>query len=478
LLFNSLYFNRAISFFYAKNSLFVFPIKKEWKHIYKNHGIKINEPASSILWELFMFTLTVKKFLDFTRSLLLGIKLFENESIRAGQNLKLNSIYFRDLGISNIGDNVKVHKDRNFVNWYLQNIANENFTCVYHNVFDLKNSELTSEYRMSFYRIYHKELFFEKTLKNCAKNIGSAIVFIFKICLNRDDIVLALFNLKGCIDSANAISNAEFINLKTVVFNNSIGSIKPLWATALERRNVFIDYCFYSSSSEPSDERNYKKSDGLLILSSWSNYVVFDELQKQDLEEQLLFHGTVQIAPILPWWSDIEFDIPELDKPTIALFDTALHNQIYLRGTLNQFGWDSPEIALTFLRNILEIAEENNLKIYYKNKRPRPNKMRNNEHFYGVRSLLAKYKKSVFLIDDRVAPVRVIANSFLTISKPLSTTAIIAKSLGKPSVYFDPTGKIRPSDPACRGCKVFSSKQELNKYIQSLSIKSDTLPES
>lgn len=468
ILFNSFYFNRAISFYHAKNSFFVFPIKKEWKLVFENHGIKVNGHASRILWRIFIFLLTVKNFLNFMRSILFRISFFENKSTHTGQNLKHNSIYFCNLGKSNIGDNKKAHKDCNFVNWYTQNIANENFSNVYHNVVDLEGSESDPEYRRSFLRIYHKELFFEKSLKDCIRNLGLAIVFIFKICLKRDDFLLALFNLGGCIDSANAISNLKFTNLKTVVFNNSIGSVKPLWAIALERNNIFIDYCFYSTSSEPLDERKYKKNDGLWILSKWSRYVVFDELQKQDLQEQLSFHGTVQIANVLPWWSDIEFDIPDLGKPTISLFDSALHNQIYFRGALNQFGWDSPEIALTYLRDVLQIAEENNLKIYYKNKRARSIEMRHDEHFYGVLSLLAKYKNSVFEIDDRVAPIRLMTNSFLTISKPLSTTAVIAKSLGKPSVYFDPTGKIIPSDPSCRGCKVFKSKHELNKFIQSL----------
>jgi polysaccharide biosynthesis PFTS motif protein len=402
------------------------------------------------------------------RNTFFSISLFENKSTHTEQNLKHDSIYFCNLGKSNIGDSIKAHKERNFVNWYIQNIAGKNFTNVYHNVIDLADSGAAPKDGRNLLRIYHKELFFERSFKDCIKNLGLAIFFMSKICLKRDDFFLALFNLGGCIDSANAISNLKFTNLKTVVFNNSIGSIKPLWAISLERNNIFIDYCFYSTSSEPLDERKYKKKDGLWILSKWSRYIVFDELQKQDLQEQLSFHGKFQVANVLPWWSDIEFDIPDLGKPTISLFDSALHNQIYFRGTLNQIGWDSPEIALTYLRDVLEIAVENNLKIYYKNKRPRSIEMRNDEHFYGVLSLLAKYKNSVFEIDDRVAPIRLMKSSFLTISKPLSTTAVIAKSLGKPSVYFDPTGKIIPSDPSCRGCKVFKTKQELNKFIQSL----------
>ena len=467
-LFNSFYFNRVISFYYAKNSFFVFPIKKEWDLIFEDHGIKTNVKAGRILWLIFIFLLTVRQFLNFMRDISFGMHNFKSKSTHAVQNLKQNSIYFCNLGKSNISCNMKDRKERNFVNWYTQNIASENFTNIYHNVVNLEGSAANYEYGRMPLLIYHKKLFFKSSANEYIKNLGVAIVFMFKICFKKDDFALVLFNLGGCIDSANAISNVKFTNLKTVVFHNSVGSIKPLWAVALERQNVLIDYCFYSTNSEPLDEHQQKKTDALWILAGWSRYVVFDELQKQDLQDQLVFQGTVQIAKVLPWWSDIEFDIPDLGKPTISLFDTALHNQIYSRSTLNQLGWDSPEIALTYLKAVLEIAEENNLKVYYKNKRSRSNEMRNDEHFYGVISLLAKFKNSLFEIDDRVAPVRMIESSFLTISKPLSTTAVIAKSLGKPSVYFDPTGKLIPTDPSCRGCKVLKSKHELNSFIQNL----------
>jgi len=470
MLFNSFYFNRAISFYYGKNSSFVFPIKKEWTFIFEDHEIKINRQASRIMWEIFIFLLTIKNFFKFIKNILFGLCILKSKSAHTGKNLKHNSIYFCNLGGSNISFDMKGHKKLNFVNWYTQNIATENFSNIYHNVVDFKDSGVDDEGGRNVLGFYHSKLFFGISFKDGMKNLGAAIVFMFKICFKRDDFPLALFNLGACIDSTNAISNSKSINLRTVVFNNSVGSVKPLWAVALERNNIFIDYCFYSTSSEPLDVQKHKKIDGLWTLASWSRYVVFDELQKQDLQEQLLSQATIQIAQVLPWWSDIDFDIPNSGKPTISLFDSALHNQIYFRGSLNQFGWGSPEIALAYLKVVLEIAEESNLKVYYKNKRARSIEMRNDEHFYGVISLLAKYKNSVIEIDDRVAPVRVIANSFLTISKPFSTTAVLAESLGKSSVYFDPTGKILPTDPSSRGLRVFKSKQELKNYIQALLI--------
>jgi polysaccharide biosynthesis PFTS motif protein len=220
--------------------------------------------------------------------------------------------------------------------------------------------------------------------------------------------------------------------------------------------------------SEALDELKYKKTDGLWLLASWSTYFVFDELQKQELRDQISTQAKIQITKVLPWWSDTNFEIPELDKPAISLFDSALPKQFYIRSPINQFGWDSPEIALTYLRVVLELAEENNFKVFYKNKRAKSIEMRNDEHFYGVKSLLVRYKNSVIEIDERVAPIRVIEKSFLTISKPFSTTGVLAESLRKPSVYFDPTGKVSSSDPSARGSTILKNKQELNQFIKNL----------
>lgn len=467
-LFKSFYFNRAISFYYAKSSLFVFPIKKGWKPIFETHGIKINVPVSRILWKMFILAFTVRNLFKLVKNFLFGLFVFKSESAHAGKNPKHESIYFPNLGKSNISFDAENHKKLNFVNWYTQNVASDNFGNVYHNVADLEGGRVVGEVRTKVLGCYHDKLFFDISFRDCIKNLGVALFFIFKFCYKRDEFLLALFNLGGCIDAVNAISHLKSTNLKTVVFNNSAGSIKPLWAVGLERNNILIDYCFYATHAEALDEQKYRKTDGLWLLSSWSRFVVFDELQKQELQAQISSQANIRIAKVLPWWSDINFEIPDLDKPTISLFDSALHNQVYIRSPLNQLGWGSPEIALTYLRVVLELAEENNFKVYYKNKRTRSIQLRNDEHFDGVKSLLAKYKDSVIEIDETVAPIRIIEKSFLSISKPFSTTAVLAESLGKPSVYFDPTGKISTSDTSARGSTVLKNKQELNDFIESL----------
>jgi polysaccharide biosynthesis PFTS motif protein len=467
-LFNSFYFNRAISFYYAKNSLFVFPIKKEWEPIFETHGIEINRQASRIMWKIFISAFTIKNLSKLVRNLLFGFFVFKSKSTYAGKNLEHGSVYFPNLGQSNISFDAKNYKNLNFVNWYTQNVARDSFANVHHNIADLASSKMIGEGKTNVLGCYHRTLFFDLSFRDCIKSLGLAIFFMLKFCLKKNECLLVLFNLEGCIASVNSVSHLKCTNLKTVVFNSSVGSIKPLWAIGLERNNVFIDYCFYAMHSEALDELKYKKTDGLWLLASWSRYFVFDELQKQELRDQISTQAKIEITKVLPWWSDTNFEIPELDKPAISLFDSALPKQFYIRSPINHFGWGSPEIALTYLRVILELAEENNFKVFYKNKRAKSIEMRNDEHFYGVKSLLGRYKNSVIEIDERVAPIRVIEKSFLTISKPFSTTAVLAESLRKPSVYFDPTGKVSSSDPSARGSTILKNKQELNQLIKNL----------
>ena len=94
--------------------------------------------------------------------------------------------------------------------------------------------------------------------------------------------------------------------------------------------------------------------------------------------------------------------------------------------------------------------------------------IRNKKHWDAISKLLIEYKDIVIQVDDRISPERLIQNSSITISKPLSTTAIIARSLNKPTIYLDPTTRINKSDPALRGIIILSTKKELLYHITNL----------
>ena len=48
---------------------------------------------------------------------------------------------------------------------------------------------------------------------------------------------------------------------------------------------------------------------------------------------------------------------------------------------------------------------------------------------------------------------------------PYTSTALIAREAGIPSIYYDPTGLLRKDDPAAHGIPVVLGKHELEQWI-------------
>jgi polysaccharide biosynthesis PFTS motif protein len=152
-------------------------------------------------------------------------------------------------------------------------------------------------------------------------------------------------------------------------------------------------------------------------------------------------------------------------KFTISVFDYLPGVNHYGTSTLSDLGYYSWEANLKFLTQIYEICEKNRFLLLHKSKRP-----------ISPKNIPLSYKKSINIfdplyyrnIDTRVAVKRILLASKVSISKPITSPAIVAKEIGLHSIYFDPLGRVQKSDPALRGIPIFSEKNEMEKYLQSI----------
>ena len=51
---------------------------------------------------------------------------------------------------------------------------------------------------------------------------------------------------------------------------------------------------------------------------------------------------------------------------------------------------------------------------------------------------------------------------------PFTATALIAKKMGKPTVYYDPSGLIQKDDRGAHGIEIISGKKELEAWLEKL----------
>jgi polysaccharide biosynthesis PFTS motif protein len=79
-----------------------------------------------------------------------------------------------------------------------------------------------------------------------------------------------------------------------------------------------------------------------------------------------------------------------------------------------------------------------------------------------------KDKDNYSAIEPDLDAVQLTQKTEATISMPFTSTAIIAKLNGKPSVYYDPSGLIQKDDRAAHGIPVLSNIDELEEWVKSI----------
>ena len=69
------------------------------------------------------------------------------------------------------------------------------------------------------------------------------------------------------------------------------------------------------------------------------------------------------------------------------------------------------------------------------------------------------------MVDPSLPASRVIELSQAVISMPFTSTALIAKEMGKPSIYYDPTGLLLRDDRAAHGIPIVAGERELDEWL-------------
>lgn len=465
-LLTSFTFNRAIANYYTGNISLVFPLNKEWQQIFKEYEIISNKHLCLILWRIYTLGSIFRNLLVFIKSSkVIKSKKFFAKTAYPVTNDSFSNIYFYDISLRNLPSESGLEFEKNIVTWYKKNVLLGDPINVVHNVRDHNSKKLT---HIGFKFSYYQTLFFNDNIYGSIRALTWYFVALLKNFTHLKTNLNLLLIFAEMIDAKKTYDRYKESNLTALVFNNSIGSTKPIWAVVLEKQKVRLDYCFYACYAEPLDiDFNYP-IDGYWKLARWNNYYVVDKYQSEQLSLQVIHRPLNIYKDVIPWWSDTNIEIGEYSDKSIVLFDTILHSNLYTLGTLNQFGWYKVEIAKKYLLIALETAQELDLIVFYKLKRIRESKNRNSEHWNYINDLIIKFNKNVVQIDDRVAPERIIKSTRITISKPLSTTAIIAKQMEKPSVYLDPTMGVLKNDPALRGIELVYGKNDLKQFIQNI----------
>jgi len=129
------------------------------------------------------------------------------------------------------------------------------------------------------------------------------------------------------------------------------------------------------------------------------------------------------------------------------------------------FEYRTYDITNKFLSDVYIATSARNM--YMAHKVKRINKSTDIKYIKKLRQL---NKRSFYAeVHHSVDATQVIQNTEACISSPFTSTALIAKLEGRPSIYYDPTGMIQKDDRAAHGIPVVTGLNELERWVEQLS---------
>jgi polysaccharide biosynthesis PFTS motif protein len=191
--------------------------------------------------------------------------------------------------------------------------------------------------------------------------------------------------------------------------------------------------------------------------------LVWDGFQADVIKSSSLY------APILEevghiWFSSSDESVC-IPINSVAIFDvTPRRSSIRIStGMCVEYNY-KVDIANQFLNDIQVVLAKNNLTAVHKIKRM----IKTTHKAYLKNIKLLKNESNYVEINPNIDALQVIQKSKACISMPFTSTAVIAKQEGKPSVYYDPSGMIPDGDKAAHGIPVLNGIKELEDWVDEL----------
>jgi polysaccharide biosynthesis PFTS motif protein len=443
-----------------------YPLKKNWLNQLSVLGLRFNQPICSIL----MFIHELKTSL---RSILGVFKYVKHA--RLAWDSRQNAYSYR-------ANNSEV---------FLYGFAKENFPTASlpsHNFFEWLENYLGTD--VVFYHDQkeicdalpsHKNLIYQNSIRDrlYPQSFFHVLFDFLKLFLRvvvskkfksihylyiTDEVMISQQIMEGAID----------LSLDYVFIPSSYLVIKPLWATTLESLGVKVVSVHYSASAEPRDSKHKRVVSGIWHLSNWVNSWVIDQEQINQMTSTSEFSSRNYKIIGVPYWAGKIF-VPSrgLKEPFLSVFDTYINDPSFLSsGTIDSLGWNDYKLEFTFVEIILECASELGLTVLHKKKRKISKFSTLPEiRFAEFRAkLVSKYGALYQQLDEDYSAHSLIEISRAVVSKPFSTPAYLAKQIGVPSFFLDPTGNIGSEDPGLRECSLVKGKTDLKALLENVLI--------
>ena len=457
--FIGLNFNRALLYSIGNHSAFVHPMPFQWRNCLRKKNVKIADRANSLLWFsytclMFMFGVVkiVKTLLESINALFFFNKPFYG-----------NFVYFDTLSAGNLPHQGNDGRSFDIMSWFVHWNRDYEVDTICHSVKDELSRKVNGISVVSI----------PSSIPPLTE-ISAIMCFLYwSICA----VSIAAFDcirgrwwhpllLNQAVASTKARLQQNRYIAKEYLFHNSSWFYRPLWTYETEKRGALVSFYFYSTNCEQIKQANgYPAMHYGWQAMTWPRYLVWDSFQANFVKRAIGDQAHVIVTgPI--YFHNSDMPMPAITGKQIAVFDISPLRTSRYQAICLSIEYYLPETCIAFLQDIHYVTRQTCYKMVWKRKR----KIGLLAH---ARYCLAEDRfstdESVIVIDPDIAAHRVIESSNAVISMPFTSTALIARELGKPSCYYDPTGMVQKDDRAAHGIEILNGRLELSRWIESLS---------
>ena len=452
--------NRAMLYALGKPDCIVLhPMPPEWRNVLRTHGFKVPETLTRFLWYLYIVLFLFNGIRSFVTQNLRNIKaiIILPKDQKMGKYAYFNGLIAGSLPQYDIGGS-----SHDITSWYYHwSSRAKDLDAMCHSVEGVTRTHVASTPVVSIPHAVPSLSKIKSFFNYFIWSIAATIKAIFSLFLNHwwNILLLKEASLAAVVRMQQPSKLA-----RDYLFNNADYIYRPLWTYEAEKLGSQITFYFYSTNCEAFKRVNgYPKITYGWQIMNWPHYLVWDNYQSDFIRRAVGEQATISIVgPI--WFQSSACEMPKLEKSSVAVFDVTPH-RVSRYCTL---GADSefyvPSVSEKFLEDIVNALQYFGMAMLWKRKRnigalAHP-------HYRNFLDGLSE-RDDVTLIDPGISALRVIESSCAVISMPFTSTAIIAREIGKPSVYYDPTGGLQPDDRAAHGIPILSTVEELEACLSS-----------
>lgn len=449
--------NKALLYALGKpGSGVIHPLPPEWRKALGQHGFEVAEIRSALAWNGYVVLLFVYGFVCITRLFFNSVK----EIIFPRYQSLGRYVYFNALTAGTLPRPCKDGRSHDIVTWYQQwsgRVSGLDTLC--HNVKRVASSAVDGVPVVSV----------SSAISPLAK-INALVRFIgWSIAAG----VLAIFDLlRGHWWHALMFREASFaatIRLhepsrlaRDYLFHSSGWIYRPLWTYEAENLGSRVTFYFYHALCE-----DLKRPDGYPKIQygwqamSWPHYLVWDEYQAESVRRIVGEGANISVVgPI--WFNASGKELPRFPPNTVAVFDVQPMRDSRYRILGIDFDYSTPKTAIQLLSDTYQVLWDCGSTMALKRKRE-IGRLAHPKYRHFIEKL--ERLPNFIAVDPDTAASRLIENCVAVISRPFTSAALIAKELGKPSIYYDPHGLIQKDDRSAHGIKVLCGQEELRNWL-------------